>query len=203
MRNYKLTYFDGRGLAEVARILFVAGGVEFEDIRMERESWPEVKKETPFGQVPMLEVDGVKYGQSVAIYNFVARETGFYGKDNKENLGIDQVVHLVSDFRAAGSKIMRETDETKKAELVKIFCEEDAPKYFGYLVKLLKDSTSGYFVGSSLTLADILVFEFVTAMEKRFPAAVKIPAEVEALCKKVLENEKIKAHCDNRKDTPF
>lgn len=43
MPNYKLTYFNGRGRAEVIRLLFEVAGVKYEDVRIEREAWPELK----------------------------------------------------------------------------------------------------------------------------------------------------------------
>ncbi|KAI8502410.1 hypothetical protein Bbelb_199980 [Branchiostoma belcheri] len=43
MPTYKLTYFKHWGRAGVLRLLFAAGGIEFEDVRIEREQWPELK----------------------------------------------------------------------------------------------------------------------------------------------------------------
>jgi len=40
----KLTYFNGRGRAEVIRYLFKIAGREFEDKRITMEEWPELKK---------------------------------------------------------------------------------------------------------------------------------------------------------------
>lgn len=42
MPNYKLTYFDGRGRAEVVRMLFTAGGITFTDERV--KNWPTGKE---------------------------------------------------------------------------------------------------------------------------------------------------------------
>jgi glutathione S-transferase len=42
--SYKLTYFNGRGLAETIRIIFAYADIEYEDNRFEREKWPEMKK---------------------------------------------------------------------------------------------------------------------------------------------------------------
>ena len=43
MPSYKLTYFNARGVAEPSRMLLVHCGVEFEDIRVEREQWADMK----------------------------------------------------------------------------------------------------------------------------------------------------------------
>ena len=44
MTQYKLYYFDARGRAEYIRLIFALAGVEYEDYRVPRDEWPEVKK---------------------------------------------------------------------------------------------------------------------------------------------------------------
>ncbi len=41
--EYKLSYFGTRGRGEVIRMVFAAAGVKFEDERIAREQWPDVK----------------------------------------------------------------------------------------------------------------------------------------------------------------
>jgi hypothetical protein len=41
--KYKLTYFNGRGRAELSRMIFNAAGVKFEDDRVEFSQWPQLK----------------------------------------------------------------------------------------------------------------------------------------------------------------
>ena len=43
MPTYKLSYFNGQARAEVSRFLFAIGGIEYEDIRLQREQWLEYK----------------------------------------------------------------------------------------------------------------------------------------------------------------
>ena len=39
----KLTYFNGKGRAEPARLILAQAGVEYEDIRIEFNEWPALK----------------------------------------------------------------------------------------------------------------------------------------------------------------
>ena len=43
MSEFKLTYFDSRGRAEVARLLFALAGVEYKDIRLTQDEWKDIK----------------------------------------------------------------------------------------------------------------------------------------------------------------
>ena len=42
--KYELVYFNGRGRAEVARLLFACKGVDFKDTRLEYERWASYKE---------------------------------------------------------------------------------------------------------------------------------------------------------------
>lgn len=54
---------------------------------------------TPFGKVPILEVDGKKANQSVAISRYLGRQAGLGGNDAWEDLQIDIIVDTIGDFR--------------------------------------------------------------------------------------------------------
>lgn len=58
---------------------------------------------TPFGQVPILEVDGKRVCQSTAICRYLAKQFGLAGKDDWEALEIDATVDTIHDLRASKS----------------------------------------------------------------------------------------------------
>uniref|UniRef100_A0A0M3HPS6 GST C-terminal domain-containing protein n=1 Tax=Ascaris lumbricoides TaxID=6252 RepID=A0A0M3HPS6_ASCLU len=96
--QYKLIYFNGRGRAETIRLLFAQAQVKYEDVRIEKDQWPTLKESKlkfyqslsivifcsmfscllcmPFGQLPVLEMDGKRLAQSHAIEKFLARMFG-------------------------------------------------------------------------------------------------------------------------------
>ncbi|XP_078702009.1 hematopoietic prostaglandin D synthase-like [Branchiostoma floridae x Branchiostoma belcheri] len=153
MPSYKLTYFNGRGRAETIRLLFAAGGIQYEDVRIEGEQWPALKPNTPFGHLPILEVDGVTLSESVTIARFVAKRAGLVGEGDVQQARVDMVVDAVRDIFGKVAALFTEKDDTKKDELIKELAEKTLPTFSNGAEKLA--NPSGYFIGDSLTWPDI------------------------------------------------
>lgn len=66
--------FAVRGLGEVSRMILHYAKVPFDDVRVQKEEWEKIKPTTKFGQLPVLEVDGVQIAQSYAIARYLARQ---------------------------------------------------------------------------------------------------------------------------------
>lgn len=100
--GYKLIYFDARGAAEPIRLLFAAAETEYEDSRYGVEfkdgapsapGFYEDKSQGKFianlNRLPIMEVDGVKVGQTKAIERFLARRFDMMGSNDLEEAAID------------------------------------------------------------------------------------------------------------------
>ncbi|XP_018058577.1 PREDICTED: glutathione S-transferase-like isoform X1 [Atta colombica] len=154
MPSYKLIYFPITALAEPIRFLFSYAGIEFEDERFDRNDWPKLKPTMPFGKVPVLEVDGKKIDQSTAISRYLAKQCGLAGKNDWESLEIDSTVDTIHDVRASIASFHYESNETAKNEKLKA-TKETVPYYLERLDAQVKKN-GGYFVGGSLTWADLV-----------------------------------------------
>ncbi|PIK46237.1 Protein CBR-GST-11 [Apostichopus japonicus] len=146
--------------AEPVRYMFELAGVEYEDNRVSQDQWKEIKATTGLGQLPVLEVDGKQLPQSAAIYRYVGRVHGFYPSDACECAKVDVVTETVSEFNPDLGKIFIESDQAKKADLIKTLSAEKFPKRFSILEKLLVKTNEGkqWFVGDKISLADVQVF---------------------------------------------
>ncbi|KYN30202.1 Glutathione S-transferase, partial [Trachymyrmex cornetzi] len=155
MPSYKLIYFPITALAEPIRFLFSYAGIEFEDERFDRNDWAKLKPTMPFGKVPVLEVDGKKIDQSTAISRYLAKQCGLAGKNDWESLEIDSTVDTIHDVRASIASFHYESNETAKNEKLKASKETTVPYYLERLDAQVKKN-GGYFVGGSLTWADLV-----------------------------------------------
>lgn len=81
-------YFNGRGRAEISRLIFAASNTVYDDHRIAFDTeWPNQKKNAPLNQLPYLEMgDGNLLAQSIAIARFIAKETNLAGKNNLEQV---------------------------------------------------------------------------------------------------------------------
>ncbi|GMS93296.1 hypothetical protein PENTCL1PPCAC_15472 [Pristionchus entomophagus] len=208
MPSYKLTYFDARGRAEVARQLFHLSGTPFEDVRIQKDDWPALKAiaETPFGQIPLLEVDGKPLPQSFAIFRFLAREFGFAGDSPFEAAWVDAIADQHKDYFGEvrpALMVYLGMAQGDKDQLVKDVAIPARDKFFALLEKIAKNGLNGHFVGSSLTWVDLLIAEHVAILLKYFPGFLDGYPNVLATVKKIESIPKLKEWIDKRPDTIY
>lgn len=155
----KLSYFAGAGRAEVSRLVFHFGGVAFKDERLNHPDFLALKPTLPLGQMPVLEVDGVTYSQSMAIVRYAAKLTGLMPKDPLEALNVDMISESLVDMQTSMSEVAyRIKDEALKAEKTKLYLEETLPKH----LKMLESKVLGqYFLDDKPTYADVQLFNFI------------------------------------------
>ncbi|KAK3092424.1 hypothetical protein FSP39_002668 [Pinctada imbricata] len=203
MGKYKLTYFNARGFAEVARLILKVNDVEFEDVRIEREQWPEMKPNTPQGKLPMLEIDGKKICQSSAIWRRLAREFDMYGKDNDEATAIDTVLGSVDDLWPSMRQMaFGETEEIKNTAQKKVE-EEVIPSFMNYLKGVLQENAHPFLVGDKLSLADLAFFTASEQIAVKFPDFMSKYPEVAKHRDRIAEIPKIKDWLSKRPVTEF
>ena len=185
MTQYKLTYFNGRGRAEVIRLIFAQAGVKYEDHRIAREAG--LEPNTPFDCLPILEVDGVMLAGSAQIATFLAGRFGLAGTNDLENAQIAGILDYLSDLQRAFMTLKAfmysNFDEARKAERKKKFDEEDAPKYLGNLERCV--SAAGWLFGSKVSYVDLAFFNFAEYMPSetiaKYPGLKSVSDKVAAL----------------------
>ena len=164
MAQLKLTYFDfhgGRG--EPARLALHIGGIAFEDSRFAFPQFAEVRKATPFGQVPTLHVDGVQVTQSDAITRYAGKLTGLYPEDAFQALLCDEVLDAVEDVNVkVGTSFGLTGDALKEARTALV--NGALTQYLGWLQTQLLAHGGVFFADNRLTIADLKVFVFVQGL---------------------------------------
>jgi glutathione S-transferase len=144
--------FNGRGLAELIRLVLIEAGVEYEDRRFDNFP-PELKAsgKLTFGQVPLWEDENGALVQSVTIARYLAKKHNLNGKTDFEAAQIDSILDGLADLRSKRINAKTEEEQAK-------FVAEVAPLWLGYFEAILKKNGSGYLVGNSLTLADLALY---------------------------------------------
>ncbi|XP_067008891.1 glutathione S-transferase [Anabrus simplex] len=201
--KYKLTYFPVKALGEPIRFLLSYGGMEFEDYRFEVERWPELKPKMPFGQTPVLEVDGKMINQSTAISRYLAKQVGLAGSDDWEALQIDAIVDTITDFRLKIGNYHYDDDPASKKKKYEPLVKEIIPYYMPKFEEVVKNN-NGYFVNGKLTWADlyfVAVLDYLNAMVGK-DLLENCPG-LQALKEKVLAIPSIKAWVEKRPQSEF
>ncbi len=153
MAKLKLTYFDVHGgRAEPIRLALYLGGIEFEDYRFSYGEFPEVRKSTPLGQVPVLEIDGLAVTQSNALTTYAGKLAGLYPKDDFHALLCEEIMgsvedvtsRIVSTFGLQGEALIAAREKVTKDSLI---------PHLNWLTTKLGDNK--YFIENTLSVADL------------------------------------------------
>ena len=111
----------------------------------------------PFGQFPVLEVDGKKVAQTSGIARFCGKLAGLYPKDDDFAAAkVDEVLDLATDITMKMQPALREPDPEQRKLKREELSREILPRWLGFLENLLEENgNTGFFVGDSLTVADL------------------------------------------------
>lgn len=170
--NVKLTYFNGRGNAEVSRMILHLAQVDFEDVRAGKHfEWQTAKEAGLYGanlnRLPVLTWDGIEIGQTKAIERFLAKRYGMLGTHDVETAQIEAVVEHVTDIRLAirDIKARREKGSNELNEALAEFMSTEADGGAMHWVSRIEkylEGHEGYAVGAQLSLADLYLQQLIT-----------------------------------------
>ena len=162
----RLTYFDfAFWRAEASRLALTLGGVPFEDVRLSRNEFREMKAAGafPVGQVPVLEVDGVMIAQSLAIARFCGRVAGFYPMDDALAAArVDELLNTAEQITGLISPTMREGDPERRAAMRATLSEDTLPFWLDALERRLTvHGADPWCVGERMTIADLVLWRLL------------------------------------------
>jgi glutathione S-transferase len=216
----KLVYFNGRGRAELIRLILALTGVEYEDVRFKptadnaenpsrpNDEFAEFKKTgvSLTGQVPYLEIDGLRLVQSVAIARYLSGKYGLLGNGtDRHRVEIDMVVDTVEDLRNKFSQFYHEKDADRKEALTQEFWQTHFVKYAQALQNFIEANPvkSGFFVGERLSLADLVAYDALYMLSKLNPEAAEAFPKLIAHTTLVGAIPQIAKWVETRPETPF
>merc|ERR1712000_35223 len=160
MPKYTFYYFPVANRAGAIRDAFRLGNIEFENKHISSDELMQGKADGkwPLGAVPVLEIDGKAYCQSLALLTYVGGLANLIPKDPLLALKVNEIVHTVEEAQTPIAKTMRmeDAEEKKKARLA--LTAEDSPliKYLNSLAKRLSENEDKTkYVGTSITIADL------------------------------------------------
>ncbi|MEZ4316248.1 MAG: glutathione S-transferase family protein [Myxococcota bacterium] len=151
-----LTYFDFAGSrGEECRLALHIAGIPFTDDRIDPPTWGKRKAGSPWGSLPVLEVDGRSLGQCNAILQWVGRTGGLLPSEPWEAARHESILAACEDLRHSFQPALREKDADRKKAAREAFAA-------GYLQRWAADlerEIQGPFVGGAdLSVADLKVY---------------------------------------------
>ena len=147
--NIRLVYFNFPfWRAEASRIALHLAEIPFEDVRPTREEFIKMKQsgELPYGQLPVLEIEGKVVAQSVGIARFCGKVSGLYpANDDVDAARVDELMETANQITVSFSLPCE-----KKMRPRNLNCEKprgvELQKWLGFLNSRLNVESGDFFV---------------------------------------------------------
>jgi prostaglandin-H2 D-isomerase / glutathione transferase len=175
--HIRLKYFPIAGAAEPVRLALWLAQIPFDDVAVPFDAWWSLKQRTPYGQLPVMSIDGGPYiAQSSAMLQYIGTLAPTLCPADKF-LQVQEAIGLVGDFdrawrpciglvlepevsgygltpaTAAFTKGSPALAETIKALRI-AFVANQLPKYCAFFAKMIASSGGPFLCGAQPTLAD-------------------------------------------------
>ncbi|HRC61135.1 putative glutathione S-transferase 7 [Candidatus Propionivibrio aalborgensis] len=161
MSKPRLIYFDFAGSrGEECRIALHLAGVDFDDVRIPIAEWPELKPQTPFGSLPILEIAGKPpLAESNAILVYIGRQHGLHPKDALDAAYHEALMSYAEDLRHNVGPTLRITDEQQKRSAREELARNFLPTWGTNVERQLGDQP--FVGGDTLSVVDIKLYMIV------------------------------------------
>ncbi|KAG0261675.1 hypothetical protein BG011_000771 [Mortierella polycephala] len=181
--SFKYLYFGLHGRGELTRTLFVFGGAKWEELTID---WPAQKELTPFQCVPVAyetAKDGtvIELAESAAIERYLARKFHLLGKNEYEQVKVDQYVSSTDSVATIFStKIVFNSPEERVEEANKFYAGALSRFITLHEEHLKKNGSNGHYVGSDFTFADLKTAQLIGRLHLLKPkGADEVPLSAE------------------------
>eukprot|EP00959_Pyramimonas_sp_CCMP1952_P238614 4986148-Pyramimonas_sp.AAC.1 len=147
--------------------------MEWEDVIVTGETWPAMKPNTKWGQVPVLTTpSGKEMTQSKAMTRYLGKLVSFEGKVlypecPEAAFDVDEMIDAFEDARMTFVPTFAIQDQAEKEAARAALVAEDG-KMTAVLKKIEQFSGDGHVVGDHLTIADIWAFFFLNLLRCGF-----------------------------------
>lgn len=216
MTSYTLYYFNGRGRAEICRMLFALSGVEYDDSRITFTDWKNFRSKMPCSCLPVLEIDRkVQVPQSMAIARYLAREFGFHGKDNIEMTKVEYIADSFYDIFNDYMRLYHDRDgrlltclgadirnRTSNSAMRQSY-EESCKRVLPYMEELLDKEGYSFFLGNQIKLCDLMCYASLENPLSENPVLLNDYPKIRALRQKVASLPQIKEYLRKRDYSEF
>jgi glutathione S-transferase len=154
----RLHYFRLKGRGELIRLIYAYGKKPLEEVSVSGKEFAKIKYSYPFQQLPIFELNGKTYAQSLAIARYAASQVGLYpNNDPVEGLEIDMLVDGVMDIANPVLNVMfNEPNAEIKAQKVQRLNEVIFPRM---LSGLNTRAEGPFFRGPKCSMADLALFD--------------------------------------------
>jgi glutathione S-transferase len=196
MAKVTITYFEGRARVEPIRVMLEELAIPYEDQKVSFEAWAKLKSATPFGALPSYREGETEIFQSHAIIRHLARVHDLYGASEADRVRCDVIEEATSDLsELVGKAPWRPDFSNQRGDYV---ANELGPA-LDQLERLLESNpnSGGFWVGASLTFADLIAYVILDSTGAMFPEAMENCPALREFCDNISSRPRIAAYIES------